>query len=86
MLTAPFISLFYAFIVRRSSIFGKCVALVSLRFLHVLDRGLDFPQEHFRYVAGGRAQPGNGVEGVEVKDALKILRSQVFIGIVAATG
>lgn len=76
----------YVFIVGRAAIFGKCAALLSLRFLHVLDCGLDFPQEHFRYVAGGRAQPGNGVEGVEVKDALKILKGQVFVGIAAATG
>ncbi|MDF9409907.1 hypothetical protein L7E55_16400 [Pelotomaculum isophthalicicum JI] len=85
MLTAPFINLLYAFIVCRVSTFGKCAALVSLRFLHILDRGLDFPQEHFRYIAGGRTQAGNGVEGVEVKHALKIFRSQVFVGIVTAT-
>ncbi|WP_286724602.1 hypothetical protein [Pelotomaculum sp. PtaB.Bin117] len=70
MLTTPFISLFYAFIVRRSSIFSKCAALVSLRFLHVLDRGLDFPQEHFSYVAGGRAQPGNRIQRIEANNAL----------------
>nr|WP_092475795.1 hypothetical protein [Desulfotruncus arcticus] len=73
MLTAPFISLFYAFIVRRSSIFGKCAALLSLHFLHVLDRGLDFPQEHFRYVTGGRAQAGNGIQRIEANNALEIL-------------
>jgi hypothetical protein len=50
MLTAPFITLLYAFIVCRASTFGKCAALLSLGFLYVLDRGLDFPQEHFRYV------------------------------------
>jgi hypothetical protein len=86
MLAAPFITLLYAFIVCRASIFGKCAALVPLRFLHVLDRRLDFPQEHFGYVAGGRAQAGNGVEGIEIKDALKTLKGQVFVGIVAATG
>ncbi|WP_243120524.1 hypothetical protein [Pelotomaculum sp. FP] len=86
MLTAPFITLLYDFIVYRASTFGKCAALLALRFLHVLDRGFDFPQEHFRYVAGGRAQAGNGVKGIEIKDALKILKAQVFVGIVAATG
>ncbi|MCG9968399.1 hypothetical protein L9W92_10075 [Pelotomaculum terephthalicicum JT] len=86
MLTAPFITLLYGFIVHFASTFGKCAALLSLRFLHVLDRGLDFPQEHFGYVAGGRTQAGNGVEGIEIKDALKILKGQVFVGVVAATG
>ncbi|WP_089612033.1 hypothetical protein [Dehalobacterium formicoaceticum] len=86
MLTAPFVNLLYAFIVRRSSIFGKGAALVSLRFLHVLDCGLDFPQEHFGYVAGGRAQAGNGVEGVEVRNALKILKTQILVGIATAAG
>jgi hypothetical protein len=85
MLTAPFITLLYAFIVCRALTFGKCAALLSLCFLYVLDRGLDFPQEHFCYVAGGRAQAGNGIKGVEVKGALKILKGQVFVGIVAAT-
>nr|WP_082736178.1 hypothetical protein [Syntrophomonas wolfei] len=86
MLTAPFITLFYAFIVRRASIFGKCATLLLFRFLQILDCGLDFPQEHFGYVAGGCAQAGNGVEGVEVKHALKILKTQILVGIIAATG
>jgi hypothetical protein len=73
MLTAPFIMWFYVFIVGRAATFGKCAALVSLRFLQVLDRGLDFPQEHFRYVAGGRAQPGNGIQRIEANNALEIL-------------
>ncbi|MCR6546134.1 hypothetical protein NVS47_11510 [Dehalobacterium formicoaceticum] len=73
MLTAPFITLLYAFIVCRASTFGKCAALLSLRFLHVLDRGLNFPQEHFRYVAGGRAQAGNGIQRIEANNALEIL-------------
>ncbi|WP_243120467.1 hypothetical protein [Pelotomaculum sp. FP] len=73
MLTAPFINLLYAFIVRRSSTFGKCAALASLRFLQVLDRGFDFPQEHFGYVAGGRAQAGNGIQRIEANNALEIL-------------
>ncbi|MCM1565165.1 hypothetical protein [Dehalobacter sp. DCA] len=44
-----------------------------LRDLQFLDRRLDFPQEHFRNIAGSGSQAGNGIQRIEIGNVLKIL-------------
>ena len=62
-----------AFIVRDILIICKGADLFLLRFLQIFDRCLDLPQQHFRYIAGGGSQTGNGIQGVEIDNTVKIL-------------
>nr|WP_242836996.1 hypothetical protein [Dehalobacter restrictus] len=66
-------SLLYAFIVRNILIYCKGAVLFFLLDLQFLDRRLDFPQEHFRNIARGGSQAGNGIQRIEIGNVLKIL-------------
>jgi hypothetical protein len=65
-------------------IFCNCAGLFPFRFLQVFDSCLDFPQQHFGNVACSGSQSGYSINGVEIHNALKILKAEKIIGWIAA--
>ncbi|WP_418575662.1 hypothetical protein [Hominenteromicrobium sp.] len=60
--------------------------MLSFLHLQVFDRRPDLTQYHFGYIACRAAENGNGLRGVEIKDANKILAVKILARVHSAAG
>ena len=63
---------------------GKCAISVSFFFFQLPDSASHFPEHHLRNVAGGGAQDGNGLYGIEVIEMGKALGRDIPIRVISA--
>ena len=82
----PFGSFVSAIIVAGSPVIRKCAILLSFLHLQIFDRRPDLTQYHFGYIACRAAENGNGLRGVEIKDANKILAVKILARVHSAAG
>lgn len=63
-----------------------CLCLQACFAFIVLDRDFDLPQYLLTGIADNRAESGNGITGVEVEYAQKVLMLKVVAGVQSAAG
>ena len=65
------------YIVTHILIFCKGAVLYPFRFLLLLNRSLNLPQQHLGNIAGCGPQDGSGIQGVEIHDTPKLIEGKV---------